>query len=143
MPERAESSDRSLELELEPSSEVRSAESESLPKSDDSVLSPVVEDRPRSDDAVSPVPSVLELPELPDELVLLPELLVLEEELPVEMPPEEIDGMDGMDGPEIVGIEGMVLWAASRAGVPHKSTAKITRQAACVPGCERSVLLQY
>lgn len=110
VPESAVSSDRSSELVLEPRSDVRRDESLSLPKSADSVLSPVVEDRPRSDDAVSPVPSVLELPELVDEL----ELPELEELSDADRLPVESVGIEGMDGPEISGMLMLdMLWAAS------------------------------
>lgn len=114
VPASEEMSDRSLES-LEDSSEVRSAESLSLPKSDESVLSPVVEVRPRRDDAVSPVPIVLELDELlPDELDELSEVV----ELLVETLPTESEGIEGMDGPEISGMLmlGMLLCEASCAG---------------------------
>lgn len=98
IPESAVSRDRSSELVLEERSDVRRDESLSLPRSDESVLSPVVDDRPRSDDAVSPVPSVLELPELEDELELLEELSE------ADRLPTEIVGIEGMDGPEISGM---------------------------------------
>lgn len=111
VPESAVSSDRSSELVLEPRSDVRRDESLSLPKSDDSVLNPVVEDRPRSDDAVSPVPSVLELEEL--ELLELDELEAEELSDADRLPTERV-GIEGMDGPEISGILMLdMLWAAS------------------------------
>lgn len=126
VPERDESSDRSLEFELEPSSDVRRAESELLPKSDESVLRPVVEERPRSDEAERPVPSRLEVAdELPDE----PELPAVLPEEPDELPdvetlPTESDGIEGMDGPEISGMLRLgMLWAASIAGLNARSRA--------------------
>lgn len=122
VPESAVSSDRSSEEELLPSSDVRREESLSLPKSAESVLSPVVEDRPRSDDAVSPVPRVLEL----DELELL-EADELEELSEVETPPTESEGIEGMEGPEISGMlsEGM-LCAAGCVMVAASSSAMRT-----------------
>lgn len=114
VPESAVSSDRSSEEELLPRSDVRSEESLSLPKSAESVLSPVVEDRPRSDDAVSPVPRVLELDEL-------------EELSEVETLPTESEGIGGMEGPEISGMlsDGM-LCAAGCAMVAASSSAMRT-----------------
>ncbi len=113
VPESAESSDRSLESELEPRREVRRVESESLPNRDESVLSPVVDESPRSDDAERPVPS--RLLELLEELEL-DESVLLDELSDVEMFPAEIVGMEGMDGPEIDGMLmlEMLLWAVRR-----------------------------
>lgn len=121
VPASEEMSDRSLES-LEPSSDVRSVESLSLPKSAESVLRPVVEDSPRSEDAVRPVPSVLELPELEDELELEE---LLEEELLVETLPTESDGIEGMEGPEISGMLMLdMLWAASGMSMPSRTSVR-------------------
>lgn len=122
VPASEEMSDMSLES-LEDSSEVRSAESLSLPKSDESVLSPVVEVRPRRDDAVSPVPIVLELDELlPDELDELSEVV----ELLVETLPTESEGIEGMDGPEISGMLMLeiLLWAVSGMSRPSRMSVR-------------------
>lgn len=127
VPASEEMSDRSLES-LEDSSEVRSAESLSLPKSDESVLSPVVEVRPRRDDAVRPVPSVLEVDELllPDEL---DELLVVDEFDDVETLPAEIVGIEGMEGPDISGMLMLeiLLWAASGVRKPNGARSRAIR----------------
>ena len=129
VPERAESSDRSLESELAPRSDVKRDESVSLPKRDDRVLSPVVEESPRSDDAERPVP--VRLPELPEELEA--EEPVLPELSDVEMLPAEIDGMDGMEGPEIDGMDGIPELCAKR-----REQHAISRNAA-----EIALSLQY
>lgn len=125
VPESAVSSDRSSELELEPRSDVRREESESLPKSDESVLRPVVDDRPRSVDAVSPVPSVLELDEELELLPEEPELSEADELSDVETVPTERDGIEGMVGPDISGMlsEGM-LWAVSGMSMPDRMSVR-------------------
>ena len=92
----------------------------SLPRREESVPSPVVEDRPRSDAAVSPVPVVPELPEAEPPVPLPEEEAALPEE--VEMLPAEIVGMEGMDGPEISGMVMLLMpCAESRTGALHSS----------------------